>query len=54
MNVSDPHNQKLMDYLVSSMKREVFDDYLSVHPTSCARLLKYLVNIELTRLDDDK
>lgn len=46
--------KKLSDYLVECIKTNKFEDYMSVYPSKCARLLQHLLNYQTERLADER
>lgn len=45
--------KKIDDYFSEMAKKEAFDDYLSVAPAECSKLLTKLLKIQCARIEED-
>jgi hypothetical protein len=52
VELSETSSKKMTNYLTNSIKKELFDDYLAFDPKRCGKLIRYLVELELLKLDD--
>jgi hypothetical protein len=47
------HLKRIDEFFLEMAKSEGFEDYLSVHPAECGRLLVRLLRVQCGRLEED-